>query len=344
MALRVIENRQMLQILVMFMIVQFSGLALAANIYSGISCQAIQSNQITTSTTGAIFYVLYIVVAAAVLLLLMRIFKGSKLLILIEGVVIFVASFYLFGVLASIPINGAGSFIFGTAPLFIYIVAAGAALALVIAKNKAPNLRNTAAIISSIGVGVILGIGFGFIAALIFMVILAAYDFIAVFITKHMITIANVAMKMNLAFMVSVDEAEAVPAKSLSKNQLLEYKKERAEAMKAKHRISYVAKELEQKELVPLSARMALGTGDLAVPLMLAVAAYKFRLNFILSLFITAGGILGLLITMVILRKYKRALPAIPPLLLGITVALAAYFLIFGLHGAALPATLCALS
>ena len=77
---------------------------------------------------------------------------------------------------------------------------------------------------------------------------------------------------------------------------------------------------------MPVAARTALGTGDLAMPLMLAIAAYKVNLNFVLSFVIIIGALLGLILTMFILRKYKRALPAIPPLLFGIVVVMAAYF------------------
>lgn len=83
--------------------------------------------------------------------------------------------------------------------------------------------------------------------------------------------------------------------------------------------------------MAPISARMALGTGDLAMPLMLAIAAYKVNLNFTLSFVITLGAIFGLIITMLILRRYKRALPAIPPILLGIAIAMLAYFAVTAL-------------
>jgi hypothetical protein len=84
-------------------------------------------------------------------------------------------------------------------------------------------------------------------------------------------------------------------------------------------------------DMAPVAARTALGTGDLAMPLMLAIAAYKVNLNFVLSFVIIIGATFGLLITMLILRKYKRALPAIPPILLGIGIALLVYFAVIAL-------------
>jgi hypothetical protein len=78
--------------------------------------------------------------------------------------------------------------------------------------------------------------------------------------------------------------------------------------------------------MVPLSARTALGTGDLMAPLMLAVSAYTVDLNFTLSFVVILGSILGLFLTMYTLKKYRRALPAIPFLLFGILVALGIFF------------------
>ena len=78
---------------------------------------------------------------------------------------------------------------------------------------------------------------------------------------------------------------------------------------------------------MPIAARSALGTGDLAVPLMLAVAAYKINLSFVPSLVVVVGSVVGVLLNMLVLRSYKKALPAIPLLLLGISVALGIYFL-----------------
>ncbi|MEM0149772.1 MAG: hypothetical protein QXW10_02660, partial [Candidatus Micrarchaeaceae archaeon] len=84
------------------------------------------------------------------------------------------------------------------------------------------------------------------------------------------------------------------------------------------------------KGLIPVAARVELGTGDLAIPLMVAISAYTPGPNFVLSFFVIFGAIAGLLLTMFILRKYKRALPAIPPLFLGIIIFVLLYFVLHG--------------
>lgn len=325
MSVRVIEYRQLLQILTIFMLVQFTGLLLATQVFTGTTYEQLRGVQTVSSSINALFYLAYIVVFSVVIILVLKIYKGDKLFLLLEGVVVFIASFIVFAIALSVIGGNAFSALYGSGTTWVFVAAALLAIGLVVAKYKRPRLRNLTAAIASIGVGLVLGISFSFFIAFIFMAILAVYDFIAVFITKHMIALGNMAIDKNLSFLVMVNEIEAVPASSLSLSQRKEYQKSKSEI--AKHHGAAV-KKLVSKDMVPLMARTALGTGDLAMPLMLAVAAYKVNLNFVLSFVITLGAVLGLIITMLILRKYKRALPAIPPLLFGIAIALLAYFAI----------------
>ncbi len=325
MAIRVIEYRQLLQILTIFMLVQFTGLLLATQVFTGTTYEQIRGVQTISTSINALFYLAYIVVFSVIIILILKIYKGDKLFLLLEGAVVFVASFIVFAIAISALGGNAFSTLYGSGTIWVFVVSALLAMGLVIAKYKQPRLRNLTAAVASIGVGVVLGISFSFIAAMIFMVILAVYDFIAVFVTKHMIALGNMAINKNLSFLVMVNEIEAVPVSSLSASQRKEYRKSKAEVAK-QHK--GIMRKLAGNDMIPLVARTALGTGDLAMPLMLAIAAYKVNLNFVLSFVIILGSILGLIITMLILRKYKRALPAIPPLLFGISLALLTYFAI----------------
>ena len=114
--------------------------------------------------------------------------------------------------------------------------------------------------------------------------LLAVYDFIAVFITKHMITLANAAVSKNLSLMIMANEIEAVPLASLSKAELKEYH----EAIKGKAK-GPISEAVISSGMVPLPARTALGTGDLMAPLILAVSAYTVHLNFTLSFVVVLG-------------------------------------------------------
>ena len=324
MELKRIEHRQLVQIMAIFAIVQFGGLFLAISAYSGVTYSEITQAQAVSTGSSAALLIIYIVAFSAMFVIISRIYKGNKLFLFLEAYIIFIASLYLFGMIFSIPSGNVMQFLYGNGSVWAYAAAAALGVLLVFAKNRIPRLRNTTAMIASIGVGTILGITFSFTAALIFMFILAAYDFIAVFITKHMITIANAAIKMNLSFMVSASDIEAVPIGMLSKDERAAYLK----AAKGDREWGRLARRFNISKYAPVSASVGLGTGDLAMPLMLAVSAYKVYLSFTFSISIILGAVLGLFITMMILRNYRRALPAIPPLLLGILISIGAYMLL----------------
>jgi len=304
----------------MFMIVQFFGLFLAVESFNGLAYEQVKSAQVVSSTSSVLFYFAYIVLAAVVILFIMRYYRGLMVLRVLEGITILLGSFYV----ALILLSSLSTALFnGALPLGI-VISIAAAIFLVFAKNKFPLLKNPTTLIVSAGVGVVLGISFGFITALIFMVLIAAYDFIAVFITKHMITLGNYVMQNNLAFMVDTTEAIAIPKSNLSAEQLRLYSKERKQL-----RVN-IPKSAQQRGMITLPASSGLGAGDLAIPLMLEVSAFKVFANFTFSIAIILGSILGILIAMFVLRKYHKALPAIPFLLFGDCVAILVYILAIG--------------
>ena len=213
MALRVIEYRQLIQIVTMFLIVQFFGLLLATQVFTGTTFTQVTGAQTISSSVNVLFYLVYIIVFSVVIILIFKFYKGDKLFLLLEGAVVFVASFIVFLVSISALQGAAFANLFGVGTTYTLVIAAALALGLVIAKFKKPGLRNITAMIASVGVGVVLGISFSFFAAVIFMIILAAYDFIAVFITKHMIALGNMAIEKNMSFLIMVNEVEAVACK-----------------------------------------------------------------------------------------------------------------------------------
>ncbi len=321
MAFKVIEYRQLIQILAMFMVVQFFGLLLATLSLSGATLQEVQGAALFNSFTSVLFYIAYVVAFSLILILLFRLFSTDKLFRILEAFVVFVSSFIVFAVLLSLVQSPAMSSFFGLPFGLGASLAAVCAAALVTAKNKWPRLRNAAAMISASGVGLLFGLTFTFWIALLFMALLAVYDFVAVFITKHMLSLARIAETNNLALLIGVNEVEGLPAKFVNREIVEAYRKDRS----ARERFTKIV----GKGLVPVAARIELGTGDLAMPLMVSVSAAASTLTFTLSLFVIVGSVFGLLLTMFILRRYKRALPAIPPLLLGIIVFVGLYFLIF---------------
>ena len=322
MPLRTIEYRQMLQILVMFMIVQFAGLAISTLLYNGVGYSQTVANQTISTTSNAFFYVAYIVAITLLMLFIMKVYKGEVLMAYLEAVLVVIGAYIVFLIVIGSIGGSSYSALFGNSLSLYSIAAFIGAVALILAKRRVPRLRNATTMIASIGAGLLLGSIFSFTIALIFMAILAVYDFVAVFVTKHMVALADIAMRNNLSFMVTADEIKAVPVSGLTKEQLVEYNKERSLIVKQ----GGIGASLIKQGMAPLAARSGLGNGDLAVPLMLAVAAYKVHMSFTLSLVVAGGAVLGLIITMAILKRYRRALPAIPPLMLGILIALGLYF------------------
>jgi presenilin-like A22 family membrane protease len=74
-----------------------------------------------------------------------------------------------------------------------------------ILKNKNPHIINILLIFTLSGFGAILGISVGFPTALAFILIMSAYDLIAVFITKHMVELAKTGSgKIPLMFSIPV--------------------------------------------------------------------------------------------------------------------------------------------
>ena len=326
-SLKVIEYRQLLYIIAMFMFVQFFGLLLGIALFNGevLPIPSQQSQSFFSTPLDLLFYVAYIIIVSLILILLFRIYKGRKLFIAFEAVVIFIASMIVFMVIFGLINDSTILTVYGTPITTNFSIAAIAALVLIYLKNRKPQLRNVAAIIASVGVGLILGISFPFYIALLFMGLIAIYDFVAVFITKHMLALARVAEDNNLALLIGVNEVEALPARSLDREYVEEYRKNRSKLKKGKELGNMLG-----NNLVPIAARVELGTGDLAIPLMVAISAYSPGPNFVLSFFVIFGAIAGLLLTMFILRKYKRALPAIPPLFFGIIVFVLLYILVRG--------------
>lgn len=162
------------------------------------------------------------------------------------------------------------------------------ALAFSALRLKFPDLKNAAAIMATAGVGTVFGISLGLFPLILFLVLLSIYDFLAVFKTKHMVEMANFVVQKNMAFTVT---AKAPPEKMGQKEQ-----------------------------------RIDLGTGDMVAPIMLEVATMAFKPAATIFVFIGAVISFGLFIGLV--YKKKMVLPALPPIVAGMIIALLIGFLV----------------
>ena len=310
--LRLIENRQLVHILVLFMIVQFGGLLVASLVFSTTPPVVITSSSETVSTSQVIEYFGYIVLATLVILLVFKVYHGNLLFILLEAYVVGVSSFFVFAIVISYLLPA-------LAANYVYLLSIVLALALIIAKNKRPRLRNVATVFASIGVGVVLGFIFSIYIAYLFMLIIAIYDYVAVFVTKHMVTLANALSTRNLAFLIGTADVELLPPSYLKKKEMRDYAKYKSELKKSGNPILL---KLLKSNKYPIVSQIQLGAGDLGIPLMVAVSAYTVFFNYFLSVMVIIGAAFGLTATMVFLRIYKKPLPAIPPLFSFVSIFL----------------------
>lgn len=328
MALSALDLSQDLRILALFLIVQFAGLLLAIQVYNNVPIVQIQATQSSFSSAAgtAIYYIVAIIVGTILLLLLMKRVKTPKMLVLLEGFMIFYSSFIVFIITIGWLTGSLQALIEGSQITYQYYLALVPAVGLVLAKNRWPRLRNITSIIISIGAGMIVGIYLDFFTVYLFMFILAIYDYVAVFITKHMITLAQAASEMNLAFFINTAEMGAIPTSSATREEI----KISRQQSKFLGRYTDIANDMRKKMMTPIVGQRLLGNGDMAVPLMAAVSAYKVYGNFTLSLVVILGATAGLVAVFYILQKYKRPLPAIPPLFIGMTAATVIYLALTG--------------
>lgn len=159
------------------------------------------------------------------------------------------------------------------------------ALAVALLRQYLPLIitHNLALVISLAGISTYVGIGFSAWHVMIIIVILAVYDIVAVFKTKHMVKMFTKLTQKGATFSIVVP-------------------------MRIKGLLSSLTK-------VKLDGPFSfLGTGDIALPLIFATAAWKMGWQYALA--VIAGAFLGMIAMNIwqIKSKYNKPLPALPPI------------------------------
>ena len=171
------------------------------------------------------------------------------------------------------------------------------AFELVILRFYWPNVfsQNLALIFAVAGISATLGLFFSIEAVLIILAVLSVYDVIAVYRTKHMIALFKGLLEKGVPFSIIVPDSVSDVSVSV-------------------------------KDAQPGTGRfLLLGTGDVAFPIIFAVAALKFGI--MSSLSVIAGAFIGLLsIHFLLMQKKVGAIPALPPIvffsLIGFIISL----------------------
>lgn len=278
--------KQILLILALFLTTEFLGLYVGMQYIGLISMGSIvPAFENPNSIETPLFLFGNIIVATVAILIMIRISKNS--IRVLEGFVIFVSSWLTFDVL--IPVD-------------LWYVSLGFILAalLVIWKIIRPTIlnQNIAAVISGAGVGSLIGASLGIIPAMIFMLILSVYDFVAVFVTKHMVHMAKALTQRPTSFTIAAPPS----IKSMA------YSNVKRRGSKKFHVFQ-------------------LGVGDMVIPLMFAVSVLS-RYSIANSVASIAGSAIALLALIYYVGKNPRPLPALPFITFG---ALAGFLVSLGL-------------
>lgn len=175
---------------------------------------------------------------------------------------------------------------------------------IIAARFMKPNVftHNIAFFIALAGVGARLGTIIPVAAVIVLLILLSVYDFIAVFKTKHMITMFKGMLKQGIPMGIIIPEDLMHMASDVGKVSVTK--------LRRKIRRDFIM----------------LGGGDLAFPALFAVAALaEFGLQEALGVVVGAVGGIVLIHTLIV-RKDFRALPALPPIaafsILGFLVSL----------------------
>jgi len=140
---------------------------------------------------------------------------------------------------------------------------------------------NLAGFVVGTGAAIILGISFGILPVLILLVILAVYDAISVYKTKHMITLAEGVVPLKLPVMFVVPKTKGFKMADLDSKPL--------------------TAEPEEREA------MFMGVGDAVIPAILTVSAYVFLptasgsfqyASLVVALGVVVGSAIGFLVLM----------------------------------------------
>lgn len=232
------------------------------------------------SLSGWQFLIMFLI-ATVILLLILKYFKrpwviqGLFYVAIIEGMLFFNQAFFDW-------------------PGFLYVTAFYLILWLAY-RNVAAH--NFVIVIALSAISAIFGLNLAPTAVIVILVILAAYDFWAVYLTKHMVKMFRgmAQAKVHFALIIPQD------FKGLFK---------------------------KTKDVNPDNSFMFLGTGDIALPGFMVVSA--LQISQLASFFTLFGAVLGFvfLYILFITQKERAPMPGLPPIVMGTLLGYFIYFLL----------------
>ncbi|MCX6778527.1 MAG: presenilin family intramembrane aspartyl protease [Candidatus Micrarchaeota archaeon] len=273
-------------VMMMFLVVQLLGLLVGARLVQASQFdEELQSLNVapggaSAEVSSSAYFIIAVVAGAVFLIVLFKFYRGVMAFRLIEAMVIFISSNIVFYMLLyGHPLAG-----------LVSLLLAGLLTA---AKLARASFKNTAAVIASAGVGAIFGFSLDLLPAVLLVIALSVYDILAVFGTKHMLVLARELDKRDMSFSVSVSGRSTKAAKP--------------------HHVPGASPDKEKPKELEEKTHLELGTGDMTIPLMLAVSSYKlFGIGGAFAVII--GSSLGLYFVLEYVFRKRTFLPALPPI------------------------------
>lgn len=305
------------KIALMFAITQILGLSAGIFLLEAASVDE-QVQMISVSPTGnaedpinGLFYIGYILLGAAMALVMIKFIKWKISFRFLELFVIAGSSSVLmFAFIYALT---------GLGFLTSFFMATVGGIIFAVAKFFESRLKNIAAIISSSGVGALFGFSMGFIPAIIFVVGVSLYDYLAVFKTKHMLVLAQNMGSKDMSFTVTA-----------SKDQMGDGKAHISNTRKVHTSNKTINPKSQAKKISRGFERIDLGSGDLAVPAMLSVSTFSAT-GLGGAIAVAIGTTISIFYTLKYVEKNRVVLPALPPICLGGMLALLVYEFFAGL-------------
>lgn len=158
-----------LQLLLVFAIAQAAGLAVGGLFLA----QDVQVVEDPSDPVNALYFLGGILVTTAIMLAVLYVYKGIWFFKAVEALLMFVAANLFLSF-----------FLDATAALVVSV-------GLVALRFAFESFRQYLLLFSTVVVGGLLGASLDLVPVLLFVVLLAAYDFVAVFFTKHMVVLAK---------------------------------------------------------------------------------------------------------------------------------------------------------
>lgn len=185
-----INSEVFILLAVFFIITQSIGL-FVANTFISLNVKAQLFTEDINDPINAVYLFFMILLMTGVILFILKFKRTNNFLWLVEALAVLSTSIIVFS--AFFPRND-----------FIVLGITGIIFVVRYLKRENILIKNIVSIIAISGAGAMVGISIGVVPVILFVFILAIYDLIAVFKTKHMVTLGKAVTKKNFAFTITM--------------------------------------------------------------------------------------------------------------------------------------------